>query len=524
MNEKRGHENAVTPVWVLVAVGCVLSTALLGSFLRSMSVSLGLSQQAAHLRAGWLEVAKESDVREHRLAAAIMGTLTSPSPATPREPADADGRALPDTAALRSDPVLASAVDEMENTLRLLPDLLRRAGAWRVETAASDAATAQGREELVARRDALIEEGLRAQAELEARRTAAAGLVVKEAAKLDEAVAASLRATLTQSILAVLACASVMLVLGRRVAKSIRGVIQELAEAAGEIRAKEAQLAQSQRLEAIGQLAAGIAHEINTPVHYTGDNLRFLSEQFTGVFWVLDAYFTELAEGAPSKAWAERREEMNNKISAIDFPFLREEVPKAFEAALDGLERVSTIVRAMKDFSHPGAKDKQSTDLNRAVESTVTVCRHRWKYAAELNLELDKKLPRVPCMVAELNQVLLNLIVNAADAIVERHGEGHLGQIKVSTRLDGEWAEIRVADNGAGIPDSVRAKIYDPFFTTKGVGKGTGQGLAISRDIIVNKHGGTIDCESKRGEGTEFIIRLPLTDPQAKAAELREAA
>ncbi len=281
----------------------------------------------------------------------------------------------------------------------------------------------------------------------------------------------------------------------------------------------ESQLAQAQKLESIGQLAAGIAHEINTPIQYLGDNIRFLEEQLNCLIKVADAYSDQLTPEGEERPWFDRAQQVLRLLEDIDYEFVREEIPKSIEQSLEGLERVATIVRAMKSFSHPGSAEKQYCDLNHAIESTVTVCRHRWKYAAEMRLELQSGLPHVPCLIAEFNQVILNLVVNAADAIAEKFGEGRRGWIRVSTAQIGSGVEIRIQDNGGGIPDAIKSRIFDPFFTTKGVGKGTGQGLAISRDIIVNKHGGTLDCESVPGVGTTFIVCLPIQEPaHARAA------
>jgi len=275
--------------------------------------------------------------------------------------------------------------------------------------------------------------------------------------------------------------------------------------------ALEAQLVEAQKLESLGQLAAGIAHEINTPAQYVSDNTRFLRTEFARIVEALDAYAEQLDSAGGARSWEERERVIRECLKKIDYDFLRNEIPNAIDQSLEGIERISHIVLAMKEFSHPGTGEKEPADLNRAIESTVTVCKNRWKHAADLELDLDPSLPAVPCMLAEFNQVVLNLVVNAADAIEEHLGEGDgMGRIRVSTRVSGEWAEVRVGDNGPGIPASVRERIFDPFFTTKEVGKGTGQGLAISRDVVTQKHGGELLCESSPGEGTEFIVRLPL--------------
>jgi len=191
--------------------------------------------------------------------------------------------------------------------------------------------------------------------------------------------------------------------------------------------------------------------------------------------------------------------------------YLQEEIPQAIDQSLEGLERIAKIVRSMKEFSHPGMDEKTPIDINQAIETTINVSRNEWKYHADIETDLDPGLPNVSCLPGEINQVLLNLIVNAAHAIVNVVGEsGDKGLIRISTRLDGAWAEIRVSDTGTGIPEEIKQRIFDPFFTTKMVGKGTGQGLAIAYSVVVDKHGGVIDLESEEGKGTTFIISLPL--------------
>jgi len=277
----------------------------------------------------------------------------------------------------------------------------------------------------------------------------------------------------------------------------------------------ERQLIHSQKMESIGQLAAGIAHEINTPIQYVGDNMRFIRESLEGLMLLVNRYAQQL--GSPPKSWQERAEEIKSTIDELDLEFLREEIPKAIEQSLEGVGRVARIVLAMKDFSHPGNDEKTPTNINKSIESTMTVCRNRWKYVAELETDFQDDLPMVPCLIGEFNQVMLNIIVNAADAIacVVEDGGYDKGVIIITTKRDGEYVEIMVSDTGCGIPLENTDRIYDPFFTTKDVGKGTGQGLAISHDAIVNKHGGTIDLTTKPGQGTTFIVRLPIKDLHA---------
>ncbi|SDU20399.1 PAS domain S-box-containing protein [Verrucomicrobium sp. GAS474] len=279
----------------------------------------------------------------------------------------------------------------------------------------------------------------------------------------------------------------------------------------------EIQLRHAQKMESIGQLAAGIAHEINTPTQFVGDNNRFLQGAFSDIAGLLHRYdllLTGVKAGCGTEELSRLVHDAEETAEAADIAYLEEEVPKAILQSLDGLERVTKIVRAMKDFSHPGSEDRVPVNLNQAIESTVTVARNEWKYVADLATELDPDLPPVPCRIGEINQVVLNLLVNAAHAIGDILDElsGGKGMITVSTKTsaDREWAEVRISDTGGGIPEAIRGKIFDPFFTTKQVGKGTGQGLAIAHSVIVDKHGGTIAFESEIGKGTTFLIRLPL--------------
>jgi signal transduction histidine kinase len=287
------------------------------------------------------------------------------------------------------------------------------------------------------------------------------------------------------------------------------------------------ELAQAKKLEAIGHLAAGIAHEINTPAQYVGDNIRFLKDVFADVDGLL-ARFDRLLQAAKQGALTgELVAEVDAAARQADVEFLSAEVPKAIGQSLEGIERVANIVRAMKEFSHPGNGHKQAVDLNRAILSTLTVSRNEWKYVADLVTDLAEDLPLVTCLPGDLNQVILNLVVNAAQAIADVVGDDSKkkGTLTIRTRRDGGWAEIRVEDTGTGIPEKIRDSVFDHFFTTKDVGKGTGQGLTIARSIVVDKHGGTITFETEAGRGTTFIIRLPITDSADRfAAEERELA
>ena len=269
------------------------------------------------------------------------------------------------------------------------------------------------------------------------------------------------------------------------------------------------QLLQAQKLESVGQLAAGIAHEINTPTQYIGDNIRFLKKSFAKLTSVLSIYGRLWKETCRDTVTS--KEEMAAALQKIDVEFLIEEIPKSINDALEGVTRVSSLVSAMKEFSHPGTKEKVALDLNHAIQSTITMAQNEWKYVAEMETNFEPTLPLVSCMPGEFNQVILNLIVNAAHAIGDRSKErnGERGKITVQTATISTGVEIRIGDTGGGIPVQARTKIFDPFFTTKEIGKGTGQGLAIARSVIVDKHSGSIEFETVLGEGTTFIIRLP---------------
>ncbi len=277
-------------------------------------------------------------------------------------------------------------------------------------------------------------------------------------------------------------------------------------------KAMEFQLVQAQKLESIGQLAAGIAHEINTPIQYVGDNTHFMKDAFEDLSQLLLKY-GKLREAIEHEtATDEIIREIEAAVNNVDVEYLMDEVPKSIGQTLEGVDRVANIVRAMKAFSHPGTVHKVAHDINKIIDDTATISRNEWKYVAEMVLNLDHSLPMVPCLAADLNQVVLNLIVNAAHAIgnVIDKASDEKGFITITTRQVGNWAEILVADTGTGIPEAARGKIFDPFFTTKDVGMGSGQGLAIAHVAVVKGHGGIIDFETEEGKGTTFSIRLPI--------------
>ncbi len=285
----------------------------------------------------------------------------------------------------------------------------------------------------------------------------------------------------------------------------------------------ERQLQHAQKLEAIGRLASGIAHEINTPTQYISDNTVFLKRAFTslvGIVSKIPEVLNQLHTGSCSQ---DLLVELESRLAAAKLDFLLREVPDALDQSLDGLERVSGIVCAMKEFAHPVA-EMTPIDLNHAIQSTTTVARNEWKYVSELDLNLDPDLPPLTCLPGDINQAVLIIVVNAAHAIADspRHNEGGKGRIEITTRQLDDQVELVIADNGIGMSDAVKAHIFEAFFTTKDVGRGTGQGLNITWDVIVNKHHGRIEVESQPGCGTRFIMHLPLAGnaviPQQAAA------
>ncbi|MEJ2055609.1 MAG: ATP-binding protein, partial [Calditrichaceae bacterium] len=274
----------------------------------------------------------------------------------------------------------------------------------------------------------------------------------------------------------------------------------------------EAQLSQAQKLESIGRLAAGIAHEINTPIQYVGDNTRFLKDSLSEILDLINKYALLKSSMSTENIQIDLINEIKEAEEKIGLGYLIEEIPQAVEQSLDGIKRISKIVSVMKEFSHPGVNKKTLIDLNKALENTVAVAKNEWKYVADVKLAFDDQLPLVPCLANEINQVFLNILINAAHAI-ESSQNGNpdsKGSIMITTSRNSVNAEITIVDNGCGIPESIKSKIFDPFFTTKEVGRGTGQGLAISYDIIVNKHNGKLIVESEEGKGSKFRIKLPL--------------
>jgi PAS domain S-box-containing protein len=272
----------------------------------------------------------------------------------------------------------------------------------------------------------------------------------------------------------------------------------------------EIELGHARKLEAVGQLASGIAHEINTPAQYVGDGIHFLKEAFAGYQHLVSKYQRAVAVLAEVGGQDALVREIRATEESIDLAYLQANAPASFESCLDGISRISTIVRAMKEFAHPDQKEKVPANLNQALQTTLAIARNEYKYVADVTTEFGD-LPAVLCHVGDLNQVFLNLIVNAAHAIGDVVGQsGGKGTIGIRTSKEETFARIDITDTGAGIPERIRQRIFEPFFTTKEVGKGTGQGLAIARSIVVTKHGGSLSFESEVGKGTTFTIRLPI--------------
>jgi signal transduction histidine kinase len=276
----------------------------------------------------------------------------------------------------------------------------------------------------------------------------------------------------------------------------------------------ESQLLQSQKMEAVGQLAAGIAHEINTPTQYVTDNIQFLENAFGDILGIVREYDDLRGRLQAGPAVVEEWSALEARSREIDLEYLLEEIPLALSQTREGLDRITRIVRSMKEFAHPGLETKALLNLNQAIETTVTVARNEWKYVAEVETLFDPDLPAVYCIPGQINQVFLNILVNAAQAIAGEVKEksDHKGKIEIrTTKMDRE-VEVRISDSGPGIPSSIRERIFEPFFTTKEPGKGTGQGLAIAHRIIVQNHQGQLSVDSDPEQGTTFIINLPVGD------------
>lgn len=285
-------------------------------------------------------------------------------------------------------------------------------------------------------------------------------------------------------------------------------------------RQMEVKLHLAQRLESIGRLAAGIAHEINTPSQFITDNTNFLVDAFAGVARQIEAGRALARAAAGSPACAEALAACAAAEAKVELDYLLREIPLTLQQTLEGLSRIARIVSSLKEFSHPKNASRAPSDLKHVIETAINVSRHEWKYVAEVVTEFAPDLPPVPCVVDEFNQVILNLIVNAAHAIesvIKANGGRGRGRITVRTRREGEHVCVEVIDTGAGIPEEIRGRIFEPFFTTKEIGKGSGQGLAIVRAVIEERHQGRVEFASEVNRGTTFRLFLPLDPPPGPA-------
>ena len=264
----------------------------------------------------------------------------------------------------------------------------------------------------------------------------------------------------------------------------------------------EQRLAQGEHLESIGRLAAGVAHEINTPIQYLNDSVYFIREAMQELL----AHNAKLAAQLPVPPETDE-----------DIEDLKKDLPPALDRVVDGLGRIAEIVRSMKEFSHVDQREMSRVDINRAINSTLIIARSEYKYVADVQTDFQE-LPQVLCHGGQINQVVLNLVVNAAHAIADKvRGTPEKGLITVKTRTEDGFAVVSVSDTGGGIPESIRKRIFEPFFTTKEVGKGTGQGLSIAHNVI-KAHGGKLEYITEIGKGTTFTVRLPLVDEESEAA------
>ncbi len=284
----------------------------------------------------------------------------------------------------------------------------------------------------------------------------------------------------------------------------------------------EQETTQARKLESIGRLSAGITHEINTPMHYLDNHLTFLTGAFADLIALQQRYRGALATlraGKPLPSGA--LTEIEQEEQRVDPAYLEDEIRRALDQSLEGTDHVTKIVLALKDFAHPSPAEYAMADINRGLTATVTICRHEWKRPADLKLDLADDLPMVWCSRDALNQVFLNLIVNAAHAIKAKIEAGiyDRGTITVSTRAVGDGVEIRVTDDGTGIAPENHDKIFKPFFTTKGAGQGTGQGLTLIHDIVTRKHQGAISFTTEPGQGTTFTVRLPVRPTEPRKAD-----
>jgi signal transduction histidine kinase len=282
------------------------------------------------------------------------------------------------------------------------------------------------------------------------------------------------------------------------------------------------QLVQSEKMAAIGQLASGVAHEINTPIQYVGENIKFIEEACDDLMTSAKMYQKLLAAAEEDKVAPELLAAARAQADDAELDYLFEEIPVTLTQTRDGVQQVADIVSGMKNFAKPGTEEKVHTDLNEAIMSTLSVSANEWKSSAEIETDLEPNLPYVPVVPGEINQAFLNIIVNAASAVKERRERdpsSGMGKIKILTREDGDWVVIEISDNGVGIPEEIQSKIFDPFFTTREVGEGSGQGLTVAYLAVVKMHAGMISVQSGPGGGTTLTVMLPITPGVNESAE-----
>ncbi len=287
---------------------------------------------------------------------------------------------------------------------------------------------------------------------------------------------------------------------------------EELRRTLAELQQTQARMLQMRKMESIGQLAAGIAHEINTPTQFVADNLMFFRSTLEPLLALVDAALALVGKLRASRCGPGDLADFDARLETADLDFIREEAPLALSQCAEGLSRIAGIVKAMKTFSHTASGVMEPADLGEIVRSAVTVSRSEWKQVADLDLAIQEGLPAVVCLRDEIGQVVMNLVINAAHAIGDQIDRGRLarGRIELALRIDGDRVELRVADNGTGIPEAIRDRVFEPFFTTKAVGRGSGQGLALAYSTVVDRHKGQILLEPREGDGTCVVVRWPV--------------
>jgi PAS domain S-box-containing protein len=302
--------------------------------------------------------------------------------------------------------------------------------------------------------------------------------------------------------------------------RCLRGLMIDVTEARRLVR----EMAQGQKLESVGRIAAGVAHEINTSVQFISDSVRFVRHALKDVPTSLADYRALAAGVLSGKDVSAAARKAHDTDEAADVDYFLKNAPDALDRALEGIDRVGSIVRSMTEFAHPDSRTKSDVDLNRAIKTTLNMARNEYKAVAELETDLGD-IPAVHCHAGDFNQVVLNLVLNAAHAISDVvDGTSAKGRITVRTRALGGFVEVSITDTGDGIPESVRGRIFEPFVTTKEVGRGAGQGLALSRGIVVEKLKGSLHFETETGKGTTFYIRLPIADGVESEAPNKQAA